>query len=149
MELTLIHFNGKYKNFMEASKKPDGLLFISVLFKLDPVGTPDLSKISDAMKSIAKINAKTTLPADSLKVLSSFKDQWKTRFYSYEGSRTIPPCTENVIHIVFPDMIPISSAQLKEFRAIMDEQCHPISDHSRPIQDNKGTTINRSFDATT
>lgn len=65
-------------------------------------------------KTSVSINPEQLLPADS-------------SFYTYQGSLTIPPCSENVRWIVMDTPIEISNEQLAALRA-------RYSDNDRPVQ---------------
>lgn len=65
-------------------------------------------------KTSVSINPEQLLPADS-------------SFYTYQGSLTIPPCSENVRWIVMDTPIEISNEQLATLRA-------RYSDNDRPVQ---------------
>ena len=56
------------------------------------------------------------------------------RYYTYEGSMTTPPCTENTTWIVMERPIRISIRQLNAFRKI-------IKQNSRPVQKRSGKKL--------
>lgn len=41
-----------------------------------------------------------------------------TRFYTYKGSLTTPPCSEAVTWILFPEVLDISVSQIRRFRMV-------------------------------
>lgn len=59
------------------------------------------------------------------------------RYYSYEGSFTTPPCTEQVKWIVLADPVSLSKAQIERFRMVIDG-------NNRPVQPLNGRQILRS-----
>lgn len=67
------------------------------------------------------INALDLLPAD-------------TRYYTYEGSLTTPPCTEGVKWIVMQQPISLSMEQLKAFQALIPVNARPLQPlHGRMV----------------
>ena len=67
-----------------------------------------------------------------------------TAAYSYIGSFTTPPCTENVEWIVLRDPIKASRAQLEAFAARLHHNNRPV----QPLHDRKVSsgTIAGGFD---
>lgn len=55
-------------------------------------------------------------------------------YWTYTGSKTMPPCTEGVRWYVYQDVLSISGSQLKAFTSI-------FSMNSRPLQDARGRRI--------
>lgn len=68
------------------------------------------------------INAKDMLPTNL------------TRYFSYEGSLTTPPCSENVKWFVLAETTQVSKAQVETFR-----QSFPLS--ARPVQPINGRAV--------
>ena len=59
-------------------------------------------------------------------------------YWTYMGSLTIPPCTENVRWIVFEQELSISRDQLRRFAAIFRMNSRPLQDtHGRRIEANE------------
>jgi carbonic anhydrase len=70
------------------------------------------------------INASSLLPED-------------TSYYSYDGSFTTPPCTEQVKWIVLAKPVSLSRQQIMRFREV-------IHDNNRPVQPLNGRRVFRS-----
>merc|ERR1719228_2687668 len=70
-----------------------------------------------------------------------FPDDASTRFYTYPGSLTTPPCYESVTWFVADTLQTISSEQ---FDAI--NRLHASSNNNRPIQPPNNRNIWRSFE---
>jgi carbonic anhydrase len=61
----------------------------------------------------------------------------KTSYYSYDGSFTTPPCTEQVKWIVLAEPVSLSRQQIMRFREV-------IHDNNRPVQPLNGRQVFRS-----
>lgn len=80
----------------------------------------------DSPQRVAKIDIDTAamLPKDR-------------RYYSYDGSFTTPPCTEQVQWVVLATPVSLSKAQIDRFRSVIDG-------NNRPIQPLNGRRVYRS-----
>jgi len=59
-------------------------------------------------------------------VRALFPEDWRSSYYRYNGSLTVPPCTENVRWIVLTNPIKASKKQLKAIRADRKPNNRPI-----------------------
>lgn len=86
----------------------------------------NLPKKADEKKSVAvDINASELLPME--------KD-----YFTYSGSLTTPPCSENVRWIVLQSPIQMSEAQIKEIQGIMHKNNRPVQKmHDRTLKMSK------------
>lgn len=86
----------------------------------------NLPKKADEKKSVAvDINASELLPKE--------KD-----YFTYSGSLTTPPCSENVRWIVLQSPIQMSEAQIKEIQKIMHKNNRPVQKmHDRTLKSSK------------
>ncbi|XP_030378479.1 carbonic anhydrase 7-like [Scaptodrosophila lebanonensis] len=64
-----------------------------------------------------------------------------TRFYSYHGSLTVPPCHRGVEWFIYPMPIAIGARQLNEFRQLRDHNGALIGPNARPVQPLCGRTV--------
>ncbi|MGI9455124.1 MAG: carbonic anhydrase [Aeoliella sp.] len=71
-----------------------------------------------------KIDASSLLPED-------------TSYYSYDGSFTTPPCTEQVKWVILAQPVSLSKQQISRFRAV-------IHDNNRPVQPVHGRQVFRT-----
>jgi len=83
----------------------------------------DFSHPGEEVRGV-QINPIRLLPADR-------------RYYTYEGSLTAPPCTENVTWIVLKAPVEVSDAQIATFSALFP---HDV----RPVQPLNGRTVRES-----
>ena len=108
----------------------------------------NLSVMVDAIGSTNKIISKlwSDLPYGAMSNGPSYRfnpDELlpnKRRYYTYNGSMTVPPCTENMTWVIVQSPITISIRQLDKFRTI-------IKQNTRPLQkrNNMKLRISRSF----
>ncbi|XP_025778355.1 carbonic anhydrase-related protein [Puma concolor] len=163
MELHLIHWNATlFGSIDEAVGKPHGIAIIALfvqkgvendLQELEKLSTcrhfPCLSTGSNCeacqgkSKTIPCFNPNTLLPDPLL------RDYWV-----YEGSLTIPPCSEGVTWILFRYPLTISQLQIEEFRRLrthvkgaeLVEGCDGIlGDNFRPTQPLSDRVIRAAF----
>jgi len=87
--------------------------------KIIDTGLP--KKDGDIIKSKTRVNLKNGLTNTAA-------------YYTYSGSLTTPPCTENVTWIVLKENASLSKKQLTLFRKI-------LGNNFRPLQKRKGRTI--------
>ncbi|XP_028659394.1 carbonic anhydrase-related protein isoform X1 [Erpetoichthys calabaricus] len=116
MELHLIHWNTKlFSNIEEALGKRNGILIIALFVQIgkEHQGLKAVTEILQDIqykgktKLIPCFNPNTLLPDPLL------RDYWV-----YEGSLTMPPCSENVTWILYRYPLTISQMQIEEFRRL-------------------------------
>jgi len=124
--------SGKYADmelhavFMDPDKN---LAVIGVQYKIGRTN-PFLGKLITA-----GLPRKTTSPNVMIEGLNLAEGLTSTAsYYTYPGSLTTPPCTENVTWIVLKQKAQMSEEQFEAFRSI-------LGDDFRPIQELNGRTI--------
>ncbi|XP_068234635.1 uncharacterized protein [Palaemon carinicauda] len=136
-ELHLVHYNSKYGNAAEALKHSDGLAVLGVFLDIGSTNSK-LQHLIDGLADITEKDGQTTITPFMLNdLLPPQTDQ----FYRYHGSLTTPTCNEIVTWTVFKNVLKLSTAQLREFRKLLDSKSHPIVDNYRPVQSIHGRTI--------
>jgi carbonic anhydrase len=80
----------------------------------------------------AKSGDEVTVPSQMINVAGAFINT--SRYYTYPGSLTTPPCTETVTWFVLHEYAQLSSAQFDAFRQI-------LGNNFRPLQKRNGRTI--------
>jgi len=128
---------------------PKGLSVTGFFFEVDgdnentalaPL-TNALSQIENAEDSISFADVGFSL-VDLLKPVAPIDGTTRSSKYStYEGSLTTPPCAESVEWINFLTPLKISRAQLQAFRNIEDSKMVDIVDNFRPPQPLNGRTV--------
>jgi carbonic anhydrase len=94
----------------------------------------NISVFVDAMSGTNKLLAKlwkdlpfsSNLEGSSIRFSPDELLPIKRRFYTYNGSMSIPPCTENTNWIVFQDPIKMSIRQLDQFRSVIKHNARPV-----------------------
>lgn len=116
---------------------------LGFLFKLSTERNSDLSVVLRELKKMQddngefKVNQPIVSEPFPLTRLIPNLDQMNRRgYYRYDGSLTVPPCTEGIIWNVFRTKLPISLKQARIFNG---------NDSFRPVQPLNGRVIHRSF----
>lgn len=133
LEMHMIHKNDKYCSYQEASNQKDGLLVIAVLFKrAKDIKYSPLFNIVDRIEDVLNFGNQTHF--DEGFSLASLFPVRKSRYYTYQGSMSAPPCSETVTWVVFSQYLPISCPELMEFRKLKDCKGEPLVDNYRRTQ---------------
>jgi len=120
--------------------KPNNLAVAGFLFTISPNDNPNMKGITDNLKSIREAETAIEVQSFSVKDLISAASQGP--YFNYRGSLTTPPCSEIVNWLVFDTKIPISSAQLQQFRLTKGDDGISESDNFRPTQARNGRVVN-------
>jgi carbonic anhydrase len=75
-------------------------------------------KEKEALEEKVQINAADLLPADH-------------GYYTFEGSLTTPPCSENVTWLVLKQPLPVSAGEIAEFSKLYSDDARP----TQPLND--------------
>jgi len=128
---------------------PKGLSVTGFMFEVD--GDNDnaaLAPLTNALAQIEVADSQVDFSAvgfslvDLLKPVAPIDGAARSSRYStYEGSLTTPPCAESVEWINFLTPLKISRAQLAAFRKIDDDKMKDIVDNFRPPQPLNGRTV--------
>ncbi|KAG8262850.1 hypothetical protein J6590_045048 [Homalodisca vitripennis] len=133
-EVHLVYYNGKYLSFKDAADKPDGLAVVAVFAEANEVENPLFSPLEQLLPKICNVGS-------SVKINASEAMQWPadvlgtaTEYYTYPGSLTTPPFSENVVFIVLPNPITLSFNQLMAFRQLGSDHGGRILENRRQVQ---------------
>jgi len=114
-EVHLVHVNtDKYKTIEEAVGQPDGLCVLGAFLKPGKEHA-GLKPLTDMFKDIKNKGKSVTPGAYDPSVLLP---ENKTKYWTYLGSLTTPPCLECVTWVVFQEPIEVSEEQLAAFRSL-------------------------------
>ncbi|PAA94217.1 hypothetical protein BOX15_Mlig016298g1 [Macrostomum lignano] len=119
-ELHLVHWNAKkYDKFEAAASQRDGLAVLGVMVE---IGAPnaELDKVMRQFDNIKTAGARTQLSEPVC--LNNLLPQDTSKYFTYPGSLTTPPCFESVCWILFASQITISREQLESLRSL--KSCH-------------------------
>jgi len=107
LEMHVVHYIDK----TDASHSAKSV--VGVMIEGGGTHNPAFQGIVNRLRSGGPV-AKTEIPILS-KLLPG---DWKNRYYTYQGSLTTPPCTENVQWIVAKTRVRISNDQMKAFAVL-------------------------------
>ncbi|XP_040210187.1 carbonic anhydrase-related protein [Rana temporaria] len=152
MELHLIHWNSTlFRNIEEALGQVHGIAIISLFVQIgkEHIG---LKAVTDVLEDIQYKGKSKTIPCfnpNSLLPDPLLRDYWV-----YEGSLTMPPCSEGVTWILFRYPLTVSQTQMEEFRRLRmhvkgadleDESDGILADNFRPSQPLSDRIIRAAF----
>jgi carbonic anhydrase len=115
-ELHLVHWNTElYTSFGEAAKSSNGLAVLGV-FLTAGAEHPGLGKLVELLPQV-------TFAGDQASIVGGYDPASllpadRTKYWTYSGSLTTPPCYESVRFLIFKDPITVSEAQLDAFRQL-------------------------------
>ncbi|XP_065333586.1 carbonic anhydrase 1-like [Cloeon dipterum] len=147
LEAQLIHFKKSTQSPDAATREQDGFAIVSILFGINQkYNLSELDPIVSNLKNV--IDGGSMQPLQSgrymgwlKKFISADCNCTKETYYTYVGSLTNPPCTENVVWIVMANPIPIGQSQLQEFQKIKGMTNSTLSDNKRPVQQLNGRKL--------
>ncbi|XP_077523845.1 carbonic anhydrase 1-like [Amblyomma americanum] len=114
-ELHLVHYNAdRHKSLAEATFAEEGLQVVGVFLKEGSLH-PEVGKIVDCLSNVIYKGQKCALE-QHLDVTSFIPD--RSSYWTYEGSLTSPPWSENVTWIVYKEAIEVSLQQLQAFQKL-------------------------------
>ncbi|XP_023380411.1 carbonic anhydrase 6 [Pteropus vampyrus] len=108
-EIHIMHYNSKYSSSDVARNAPDGLAVLAVLIEVnDYAENTYFSNFISHLENVKYPGQSTVLNSLDLQDMlpKNLHDH-----YSYQGSTSTPPCTENVHWFVLADPIKLSKAQ--------------------------------------
>ncbi|KAG7162289.1 Carbonic anhydrase 15-like, partial [Homarus americanus] len=132
MELHLVHYKGAYGSLAQAINRQDGLAVLGVMLEVSKTDNPALTPLATALRNITDSGMYAQVHANY--PLKAFLPNNLEKFYRYQGSLTTPTCNEVVTWTVFANAIPISEAQLTQFRELHEDPVHYLVNNYRPLQ---------------
>ncbi|XP_058444998.1 putative carbonic anhydrase 3 [Malaya genurostris] len=133
LELHLVHHHSKFNSVAEAATTKAGVAVVAVLFHVNEHSNLVLSTILNATEEIkSKINERVQLRDETS--LEELLPKNRSVYFRYEGSLTTPVCAESVVWTVFPESLPLSLAQLEEFKTVHDLDDNEMLLNYRPVQ---------------
>jgi carbonic anhydrase len=132
-EIHLVYYNERYFSFEQAATQSDGLAVLGFFFEIDDtVKTNDYLKLLQTVR-IALRDDKTIKPEEQVSVYDIIGIE-PIEVYSYNGSLTTPPCSQNVNWMVATRTLKITTAELEALQKIEFDTGNKIKDNYRPIQ---------------
>jgi len=116
-ELHIVHWNTElYSSFADAAKSSTGLAVLGVFLQVGDVEHKELNKLLTLLPSVQHAGDKVDLP-DGFDPATLLPED-KTKYWSYCGSLTTPPCYESVRFLLFKDPITVTESQMNAFREL-------------------------------
>lgn len=136
-EVQLIHYNQDlYLNYSDAARGPNGIAVVSIFMKISEPTNSFLNRML-SRETITRI----TYKHDAYLLMGLDMEELypeTSRFITYEGSITIPPCLETATWILMNRPIYISQIEMQSLRLLSQNQPSQIflsmGDNMRPTQ---------------
>lgn len=154
-ELHLVHWNAQsYPSFEDAASAPNGLVVLAIFIQA--------GEEHKTLKDLTKLFGQIHFSEDHVIIPDGFDPSSLlpadlSRYWTYCGSLTTPPCHESVRFIVVKDPIEVSEEQLNAFRSLRRRPftrqvaaattvtcCH-LANNFRPTMPLNGRTVHTSF----
>ncbi|XP_055471045.1 carbonic anhydrase 6 [Psammomys obesus] len=144
IEIHIVHFNKNYNSFENAKDRPDGLAVLAVSVEIQDYGAntyydPFISELASVQypgqtTTLRNVNILNMLPRDT------------RHYYTYQGSLTTPPCTENVKWFVFRESSKISLIQaLKIENSVMNHNNETLQNGYRQTKPLNKRVVEANF----
>ncbi|XP_049631395.1 carbonic anhydrase 6-like [Suncus etruscus] len=143
-EVQVVHYNTKYRTMQNARNASDGMLVLSAFIKvIEDTENTYYSNFIDHLKNIRYSGQSTSLTMIGVR---DMLPQDLRHYYTYQGSMSTPPCTENVLWILFKDPIIISRAQIEKLEnSLLDPQNQTLYNTYRMTQPLYRRTVEANF----
>ena len=159
LEAHLVHYSNRYPSAYKAQKHRDGMLVMSVLYRLQDAANQQLDEL---IQIIGRVSGRQidTMSADRLSPKNLLPKN-RDHFFTYFGSLTSLPFSESVRWIVFADTSTIGNQQLDQIRRTAQYNSRGLPDgwrsfsntrdqqplHGRNVQTNSNEQRQISSDA--
>lgn len=146
-EMQLMFYKEEFGDYMQANNKPEGLAGISVLLEKGD-SQESLGVLENELQNM--LNKGTQVEEVQLQLFKLVPDLLnpKAKFFTYQGSMTIPPCSESVRWIIMKNPVKITEDQLAQLRALeaTDENAYePVQmcNNIRTLQELNGREVDK------
>ncbi|XP_016976421.2 carbonic anhydrase 7 [Drosophila rhopaloa] len=126
LEMQCLHTDA----YQDGCTSSQGILMISYLFEFSE-DNPFLDVLVQHLVAVQQAGQAVEVPPFPLSYLMP---AFYTKFYSYHGSLTEPPCHRGAEWWVHPPPLAISERQLNEFRQLRNRYGARIGRNARPVQ---------------
>ncbi|XP_041377652.1 carbonic anhydrase 1-like [Gigantopelta aegis] len=131
-EIHYVHWNqNKYKSYAEAADKDDGLVIIAVFLKVGKENA-GFKVVTENIEKIKLKDTSTLVKVDCHPDCLLPND--RSKYWTYPGSLTTPPCHESVTWIVFQEAVEVSEQQIAALRGLSSDKSNvvPLVTNHRP-----------------
>ncbi|XP_017488485.1 PREDICTED: carbonic anhydrase 7, partial [Rhagoletis zephyria] len=137
-ELHMVFRNTKYQTFGEAAKHSNGVAVLAYFYKITEDDNSDYAEFTELLQHVIKPNsvAKFVDPPNLWDFVNVYME-----YYTYVGSLTTPPCSEDVTWIDFKEPVGISTKQIEHFRRLHSHENTPLTHNFRPLQPLNDRTV--------
>ncbi|XP_053432774.1 carbonic anhydrase 6 isoform X2 [Nycticebus coucang] len=144
IEIHVVHYNSKYASYDIAQDAPDGLAVLAAFIEVkDRAENIYYNDFISHLANIKYAGQSTTLTGLDLKDMLPANCQ---HYYSYEGSLTTPPCTQNVHWFLLADYVLLSRQQvLKLENSLLDHHNKTIRNDYRRTQPLNNRVVEANF----
>ncbi|KAK3725569.1 hypothetical protein RRG08_042988 [Elysia crispata] len=153
MEVQFVHWNtSKYSSIEEAVGSRNGIAIVTMFGQIGREHC-GLRIVADALEDVLYKGRQKTL-SGPFNPSTFLPDPALWDYWTYEGSLTTPPCSENVTWIVLRYPLMMSLPQMENFRRlctfVKGDRPHPgddgfMADNFRPPQTLNGRIVSASF----
>lgn len=110
MGIHLVFYKKNYRSARTAMDYPDGLTVLSLFYEVSQEANPAYEEFTALLGTIPRTNDTTSF-VNPPTIFDLIETDF-SRYYSYNGSLTTPPCSEVVTWIDFEKPIPLSHDQV-------------------------------------
>ncbi|MXQ81843.1 hypothetical protein E5288_WYG004854 [Bos mutus] len=144
IEIHVVHYNSKYGSYEEAQNEPDGLAVLAALVEVkDYAENTYYSNFISHLEDIRYAGQSTVLR--DLDIQDMLPGDLRY-YYSYLGSLTTPPCTENVHWFVVADTVKLSKTQIEKLQnSLLNHQNETIQNNYRSTQPLNHRVVEANF----
>ncbi|XP_062961764.1 carbonic anhydrase 6 [Cynocephalus volans] len=144
VEIHVVHYNSKYESYDIAQDEPDGLAVLAAFIETKNYG--ENTYYSNFLSHLANIKyAGQSTDLIDLDIQDMLPEDLH-HYYSYQGSLTTPPCTENVRWFVLADSVKLSKSQiLKLENSLLDHKNKTIQNDYRKTQPLNHRVVEANF----
>jgi carbonic anhydrase len=130
-ELQQFHFHSPSEHTVDGKQFPmemhlvhkakDGTSGVVAVFIQEGEHNRAFDPVWDNLPDANRPNQEADIKIDALSLLPQ-----DTTYYSYDGSFTTPPCTEQVKWVILAQPVSLSKQQIMRFRAVIDGNNRPV-----------------------
>ncbi|KAM6216896.1 carbonic anhydrase 6 [Rhynchocyon petersi] len=144
VEIHVVHYNSKYKSYDIAKDAPDGLAVIAALCEVkNDAENTYYSELISHLQDIRYAGQSTTLTGLDIRDMLPRNLHY---YFTYLGSLTTPPCTENVHWFVLAETVTLSRTQIAMMEnSLLDHQNKTLRNDYRKTQPLNQRVVEANF----